>query len=345
MVLYGPFLNAANRPEVRADQTRHHLRSPIAMYMKAPTLFALGLFCSTGAFAQTPTTADSTGLPGDNFSLAGALEMFREAVDLEQFEVALNKEGNHVNNLDLDGNGDIDYIRVETQKDGDAVAITLIAPITKNEAQQVAVIELEKTGEESAIVQIRGDEDLYPEGTIVEPFAETEELKDGKGPAAPELLGVQVVVNVWSWNCPRWCFSPRFIVWNSPWYWGYYPPYWRPWRPHGWSVWYGWSYRHHTWYRPWNTCRVNRAHAIHAQRRTRSAVVQARYRDAHVRHKATRPGRPMEVRPAARPEKEIARPARSKPNKVTPNRTTPKPPRRTAPKPARAPRPKAPRTK
>ncbi len=62
--------------------------------------------------AQNPSTEDSTGLPGDNFSLEGALTMFQKASSPEEFEKMLNTENNHVNNLDLNGDGQIDYVRV-----------------------------------------------------------------------------------------------------------------------------------------------------------------------------------------------------------------------------------------
>ena len=67
------------------------------------------------AMAQEPQ-ADSTGLPGDNFSLAGALDLFKRNIEMEKFEEELNTDTTHVNNLDLDGNGETDYVRVETKR-------------------------------------------------------------------------------------------------------------------------------------------------------------------------------------------------------------------------------------
>ena len=150
--------------------------------MRTSILPTVLILFATNISAQQPEAAvtDSTGLPGDHFNLQGALELFKDANDLEQFEQALNTEGNQVNNLDLDGNGEIDYVRVESYKEGDAVAVVLRVPMSKEESQDIAVIELEKTGEESATLQIRGDDELYLEGTIIEPFQETEDTKDGK---------------------------------------------------------------------------------------------------------------------------------------------------------------------
>ena len=40
--------------------------------------------------------SDSTGLPGDHFSLQGALEMFKKANSIEEFEKLINTESNNV---------------------------------------------------------------------------------------------------------------------------------------------------------------------------------------------------------------------------------------------------------
>ncbi|HLG38036.1 MAG TPA: hypothetical protein VI461_00160, partial [Chitinophagaceae bacterium] len=119
--------------------------------------------------AQNKSGVDSTGLPGDNFSLQGALAMFQKAASPEDFEKMLNSEDNHVNNLDLNGDGDIDYIRVIDNTDKDVHAFVLQVVISEKESQDIAVIELEKTGDTTAVLQIIGDEEIYGEQVIVEP--------------------------------------------------------------------------------------------------------------------------------------------------------------------------------
>ena len=49
-------------------------------------------------------------VPGDNFSLEGALELFKKSASPEEFERSLNDPDSRVNNLDLNGDGYIDYI-------------------------------------------------------------------------------------------------------------------------------------------------------------------------------------------------------------------------------------------
>jgi hypothetical protein len=279
------------------------------------TLFCLTLLVP--ATAQEPAAPDSTGLPGDDFSLQGALDLFKRNIEMEKFEEELNTDSTHVNNLDLDGNGEIDYVRVETQREGDAVYVVMKVAVSATESQDVAVIGVEKTGEESATVQIIGDEELYGPNTFVEPFAEEESARPAKGPSAPELVGVRVTVNVWSWRPVPWCFSPRYYPYVSPWGWGRHPGWWKPWRPHPWHSWRG-LHRHHGWYRPWHACRINRAQAFYGPRRAHSAVVHARYADAHTRHAATRPARKATVKPAGKGDGQHIRKAGPTPRTTAP---------------------------
>jgi hypothetical protein len=58
-------------------------------------------------FAATTINASaqegSTGMPGDHFSLQGALEMFKQASSPEDFEKLINTADKNINNLDLNG--------------------------------------------------------------------------------------------------------------------------------------------------------------------------------------------------------------------------------------------------
>lgn len=234
-------------------------------------LFASFLFLSTlpATFAQT----DSTGFAGDHFSLAGALSLFETAQSLEDFEKALNTEDNYVNNLDLNEDGAIDYIRVVDHVEKDIHAIVLQTPISATETQDIAVIELEKTGDEQAMLQIIGDVDVYGEQKIVEPF-EMDEKTMGKGPSA-ELEMNRVIINVWAWPAVRFVYGPRYRPYVSPFGWRTYPRYWKPWRPYAWRV----HHRHRVFrphFRVVNTHRVVRAHRVYIPQRRTSTVVRTR---------------------------------------------------------------------
>ncbi|MEI6412024.1 MAG: hypothetical protein WCR52_21715 [Bacteroidota bacterium] len=227
--------------------------------------------------AQDTEPADSTGMPGDNFSLEGAIELFKKSESLEDFEKRLNAEDSNVNNLDLNEDDKTDYIRVVDRMEGDVHAIVLQVPIDEKESQDIAVIELEKTGAETAVLQIVGDEELYGKETIAEPYEEEATMKKGgkNGPAVA-FQPVAIVVNVWLWPSVRWVYRPAYVAYVSPWRWAYYPTWYRPFRPRPWGV-------YHVRVRPYHahchfvtTRRVVRAHAIYAPHRSHATVVQTR---------------------------------------------------------------------
>src|SRR5258705_1849693 len=155
--------------------------------MRSANYFLCFIFCSFFTImTQAQSGTDSTGLPGDNFSLQGALQMFQKSSSIEEFEKLINAEDNHVNNLDLNEDGDIDYVRVIDKMDKDVHAFILQVAVSENENQDIAVIELEKTGAENAVIQIAGDEDIYGEQVIVEPDGgdenNDEKKNNGRGP-------------------------------------------------------------------------------------------------------------------------------------------------------------------
>ena len=240
-------------------------------YLKQPSLCALILALIFSLNLQAQET--ETGLPGDNLSLEAVLDLFKKSESMEDFEKQLNTEDNYINNLDLNEDGEIDYIRVEDHVEKDAHAIVLQVAISEDESQDVAVIEIEKDGAESAILQIIGDEAVYGENIIVEPFEEEKANKSGKG--GPNFDGetVRLVVNVWFWPSVRFIYSPRYVVWTSPWRWRVYPRWWRPWTPRPWS-WYAPRHAHYrTSFRVVSVHRVTAAHRVYTPRRRTSKVV------------------------------------------------------------------------
>jgi hypothetical protein len=270
--------------------------------------------------------ADSTGMPGDNFSLQGALGIFKESESLEDFEKKLNSKDNAVNNLDLNGDGKIDYVRVIDNTKDNAHAIVIQVPVSKSEAQDVAVIEIEKDGDQSAIVQIVGDEDLYGETTIVEPAENVEPADKGntnRGPSAYSPGRPGIYVNVWFWPCVRFMYAPAYVVWVSPWYYDYYPMWWSPWAPYPWR-WHHmhcWHYHHYYHYADFH--RTTYANQVYAPRRNRSSQVNERYRDARAHFAATQSSRPPRTktqpgRPSRPDQTTPGRPSR--PTDVTPGR-------------------------
>ncbi|MFN8290655.1 MAG: hypothetical protein U0U70_10385 [Chitinophagaceae bacterium] len=246
--------------------------------------------------AQNQSGVDSTGLPGDNFSLQGALQLFKDAASVEDFETALNTEGNHVNNLDLNGDGQTDYVSVIDKTEKDAHAFILRALVSPTESQDIAVIELEKTGPENAVIQIVGDEDIYGEEVIVEPGDDSDDnavsdmfTSTSSGPS-PSFTkeNAPIVINVWIWPSVRFVFGPVYHPWISPWRWSYYPGWWKPWRPVGWVVWHPFirPFHHHFVVAPLHRAVV--AHRIYTPFRTTSVTVRTRHATVVGNYRVTR---------------------------------------------------------
>jgi hypothetical protein len=253
-------------------------------YFIIPT-FMLAALSVTGQQKES----DSTGLPGDNFSLSGALELFKGSASPEEFEKKLNAENGKVNNLDLNGDGEIDYIKVIDRSEGDAHAFVLQALVSENESQDVAVIELEKGGDDKAALQIIGDEEIYGNERIVEP---KEEVKTHAGTKSSN-----VTVNVYTWPAVRYVYGPTYRVWVSPSRWHSRPVWWRPWRPVGYHVFHPYHapYRHR--YVVVHTHRTVHAHRIYRPVRTTSVTVRARHQEPVNRYRSQQADRKTVTKP------------------------------------------------
>jgi hypothetical protein len=230
------------------------------------------------AIAGNGQETESTGLPGENFSLEGALELFKGSESPEEFEKKLNSEDGKVNNLDLNGDGEIDYIKVIDKNDGNVHAFILQAVVSEHESQDVAVIELEKEADDKATLQIVGDEALYGEETIVEP---QQEIKSHAGTKTSN-----VTVNVYTWPVVHYIYRPTYRIWVSPWGWHARPVWWRPWRPVHYHVFYPYHapYRHR--YVVVHTHRTIVAHRIYRPARTTSVIVRTRHQEPVNRYRA-----------------------------------------------------------
>ena len=179
------------------------------------------------------------GYLGDDFSLEGALEVFKQARSIEDFEFDINNQDRYVNNLDLNNDGRIDFIRVTDQSENRNVRLVVMQAILgRGDVQDVAVIAIEKTGRRSANLQIIGDEYLFGPDMIVEPsdIASNQNRFD-RGPNGDIHIS-RHFVNVWYWPSVRSLFYSRYTYYRSPYYWGYYPPVWNPWRPYRYATYY-----------------------------------------------------------------------------------------------------------
>jgi hypothetical protein len=190
--------------------------------------------------AQDKTTIEAANSDiSDNLDLEAVATLFADAESIEDFETKLNDPESRYSNLDLNEDGYVDYLRVLEKKKGNAHSITIQAVVGKDLYQDVATIDVEKDEQGKTRVQVVGDVYMYGPNYIIEPvYVHTP------------------VIFTWFWG-------PRWTVWYSPWYYGYYPRHWSYWNPYPYNVYYGHVrshvHVHHTFhyvpYRRSTTCR------------------------------------------------------------------------------------------
>ena len=110
-----------------------------------------------GSSDDIADTTELLGLPGDNLDLYAVLTLFQKSKTIEAFEKSLNDEKTGINNLDLNLDKKVDFIKVTTKKDGDAYSFILQVDVAKTETQDVAVILVSKDKKDVVSIQMVGD--------------------------------------------------------------------------------------------------------------------------------------------------------------------------------------------
>lgn len=264
---------------------------------------------STSVFSQGQIK-DSLGLPGDNMNLYAVLDVFQQCKTLEEFEGKLNAQDSKINNLDLNGDGKIDYIKVVDNGQGTMHAIVLKDEISQKEMQDVAVIEVDKDNNGKIKIQVVGDEQLYGKNYIVEPKDQAPPATSTPNPGYAGNQDAPVVNNyttnnyynnddyyrnntyndpyyggravayvpVDNWYMWDYLYAPTYSFYVSPWGWGYYPSYWNPWEPLYWHEYYGYHYAQYGYYQRTTVYVCPTANAYYGERRSVSVTVTQRSR-------------------------------------------------------------------
>ncbi len=194
------------------------------------------------------------GLPGDNLNLSAVLDVFQQSKTLEAFEASLNSNDNKINNLDLNDDGLVDYIKVLDYQEGRLHSIVLQTDLSANESQDLAVIYVKKKFNGDIDIQIVGDEDLYGEDYVIDVSDEDEEGTPNPGYAGnnnDDNVYYNNYTPFYNWSIINYMYDPFYDPWFSPWRWGYYPPNWFGWRPFFWNDYYFHCYNVYSWYWPY----------------------------------------------------------------------------------------------
>ena len=172
----------------------------IAFSLIALLSMAMGTMRADETITVTATSSDIS----ENLDLKTLATLFGQSKDLEQFEQLLNNPDSAFSNLDLNGDGEVDYLRVIETADNNRHLVVIQAVLAKDIYQDVASIFVEKDEKNQITVQVVGDEYIYGENYIIEP-----------------VYIYRPVIYDWFWG-------PSWVCWHSPYYWGYYPHWWHP---------------------------------------------------------------------------------------------------------------------
>ncbi len=197
-----------------------------------PYLIVAASMFSLPAFSQSKTDTASLGMAGDNLDLYAVLDLFLKSKTIEGFEKSLNETKTGINNLDLDLDKKVDFIKVVTKKEGDsAYTFILQDAVSKTETQDVAVILVNRDKNKKVSVQIVGDEDLYGKDYVIEPKTSpttavtANPAYTGPEPVTKDVPASTTTVVVQSAPIVQYVYSPAYVPYYPPYYYGYYPPY------------------------------------------------------------------------------------------------------------------------
>ena len=132
-------------------------------------------------FSQTENDTTLLGLPGDNLDLYAVLDLFQKSKTIEEFEKTLNLKETGINNLDLNLDDKVDFIKVVTKQDDNDFTFILQVDVTEKEKQDVAVILVSKDKNDKVTMQIVGDKDLYGKDYVIEPKPATPPVTPNPG--------------------------------------------------------------------------------------------------------------------------------------------------------------------
>ncbi|MGE6355425.1 hypothetical protein ACQKCJ_16270 [Flavobacterium sp. NPDC079362] len=169
-------------------------------------LLTLG-FSSVSVQGQTTVYAKNSDI-SDNLDLRAVASMFGESANLQDFERRLNDPKYQISNLDLNGDDQVDYLRVIESVENRTHVVIIQAVLDRDVYQDIATIDVERDNYNKVSVQVVGNTYLYGANYIYEP-----------------VYSVTPVIynSFWVTN-----YRPYYSTWT----WNIYPTYYAAWRPY-----------------------------------------------------------------------------------------------------------------
>lgn len=160
-------------------------------------LFTLFISCSSSQYMTGGGGYDIS----DNLDLEAVAYLFGESGNLRDFEQRLNDPEIQISNLDMNGDGYVDYLRVVDASGRGNYLVVIQAVLGENIFQDVATISVGRDATGMPVVEVVGDDYVYGPNYIL----------------VPEYARQPVIFGFF--------WSSRYEPWQSPYYWDYYPSY------------------------------------------------------------------------------------------------------------------------
>jgi hypothetical protein len=141
---------------------------------------------------------------GDNLNLQALGELVKNSTTAQDIEDKLNTTGS-INNLDLNNDGSVDYIKVTEYGDANKKGFSFTVDIAEGQTQEIATIEVAK-GSNDAQINIQGNQQLYGNNNYYQ--------------SRYSLTDMLIL---------SYLFRPH-PYYHSPYYYGHYPNYYRSYR-------------------------------------------------------------------------------------------------------------------
>ena len=178
------------------------------MKAKVASLLVVLVLTTTQSMAQKRITVQAQNEHiSNNLDLKAVSTVFGESRNLEEFEQKLNDYDSGISNLDLNNDGQVDYLRVIENNEKNVHVVVIQAVLDKDIYQDVASIVVEKDRDNVTTVQVIGDPYIYGDNYIIEP------------------------AYVYTPSIFSFFWGSSYFSWRSPYYWGYYPNYYHYRRP------------------------------------------------------------------------------------------------------------------
>lgn len=169
-------------------------------------LLTLG-FSSVQVQSQTTVYAKNSDI-SDNLDLRAVASIFGESANLQDFERRLNDPKYQISNLDLNGDDQVDYLRVIESVDNRTHVVIIQAVLDRDVYQDIATIDVERDRYNKVNVQVVGNTYLYGANYIYEPVYNVTPV---------------IYTSFWVTN-----YRPYYSTWT----WNTYPTYYYAWRPY-----------------------------------------------------------------------------------------------------------------